>query len=404
MNRSIYAGVIKKYGDTAKVGFELEIFVPVSSRFSAEQSQKATPSIATETLDTIAEFEKYFNISEPTHRAIEAEYGRWLATAQDQYVEQHWSEYLSDDTGSKAVAEVAKNLARRSFPKANYPWTRWFKEAHTSGPQLIDTYALTPKFGWADGDQTKVYSSAKPLFGFAETAGPYAEALSAAIGVKIKVTGKDDTSLAWKISPDESIIPDGDDTENLERGVGLEIISPPLPVQEGLDYLKQICDFIDKSEAITNISTSIHVNLSIPGIQEKLDPLKLAVFMGDTHILQKFNRVGNLYTLPVTQDIIDNIQLRGLPPPSAIELVKMARAIVFSQKYRTVNLLALQKGYLEFRAAGGSSYHKRFEDLKEAVGRWLTVIDLACDPEKSKNEYYKKVSKLLQKSTSDAKQ
>jgi hypothetical protein len=67
-----------------------------------------------------------------------------------------------------------------------------------------------------------------------------------------------------------------------------------------------------------------------------------------------------------------------------------------SGKYRTANLGKLiRNGYVEFRVAGGTDYHLKEKEITDAIGRFLTSIDLAMDPELERVEYIKKVSKLI---------
>ena len=220
---------------------------------------------------------------------------------------------------------------------------------------------------------------------FQKTAKMAQKSLEDYLGVDV-VVGESETK--WKIVPDGSV-------QGGDNGVGIEVVSPPLPVQDALDDLKSCFRWMSKNGMETNSTTGIHLNLSIPDLKSKLDPLKLILFMGEKHLLQSYAREANTYAKEHMDDLITGIKNGGRIPKTAWKLHAMATAALKAEKYRTVNLSKLEQGYLEFRTGGNEDYHKKYSQIESDVGRFLTLLELACNPDDDKNEYLKKLAKLF---------
>ena len=221
---------------------------------------------------------------------------------------------------------------------------------------------------------------------FKKTAEQAKDSLEDSLGYDVTING--DSSKGWVIVPDGSIQAPG-------VGCGIEIVSPPDPVEDSLGDLRQMFRWMTKHDVITNSTTGLHLNLSIPDIKEKLDPLKLILFMGEGHVLSSYGRKLNTYAKEHGADLIDTIKNTGKLPNDAAGLKRYATHALQDVKYRTVNLSKLKDGYLEFRTAGNENYHKKFDQVAGDVGRFLTVLELACDPDAEKQEYAKKLVKLF---------
>ena len=89
----------------------------------------------------------------------------------------------------------------------------------------------------------------------------------------------------WRIEPDGSL---GDE--------GVEIITPPIPVQDMENIIRTFSDFCNSNDFITTEQCGLHMNMSYDNFDiEHLNYMKLACLIGDKHILQKFHRIGNTY-------------------------------------------------------------------------------------------------------------
>ena len=199
----------------------------------------------------------------------------------------------------------------------------------------------------------------------------------------------------YVVEPDGSLDPDSDDDQ------GLEFVSPPLPIDEMLSDLNKVRAWANRTGCYTNDSTGLHINVSVPGFsQEKLDFVKLAVLLGDERVLENFGRAGNTYAKSAMKIVKDNI--RSNPGPAAALLTKMkanmdslATKAIHSgttAKYTSINT---KDGYVEFRSPGGDWLGDNFDLIEPTLLRFVVALDAAIDPEKYRQEYQKKLYKLL---------
>jgi len=184
---------------------------------------------------------------------------------------------------------------------------------------------------------------------------------------------------------------------------GLEFVSPPMPVNELIDDLKKVKAWADKTGCYTNDSTGLHINVSVPtwkGDVSQLDYVKLAILMGDEYVLNEFGRMGNTYTKSALVMIKDHIKQR--PEDTQALLDKMrehlntsASKLIHSgntSKYTSINT---KTGYIEFRSPGGDWLNENFDKIENTLYRFVVALDAAVDETKYKQEYAKKLYKLL---------
>jgi hypothetical protein len=207
----------------------------------------------------------------------------------------------------------------------------------------------------------------------------------------------------YVVEPDGSL--DGD---NPGDG-GLEFVSPPMPVNELIDDLKKVKAWADKTGCYTNDSTGLHINVSVPtwkGDMSQLDYVKLAVLMGDEYVLNEFGRMGNTYTKSALKMIKDHVKQR--PEDTQALLDKMrehlntsASKLIHSgntSKYTSINT---KTGYIEFRSPGGDWLNENFDKIENTLYRFVVALDAAVDETKYKQEYAKKLYKLLAPGTNE---
>ena len=211
------------------------------------------------------------------------------------------------------------------------------------------------------------------------------------------ITRPSATELHYVVEPDGSLEADED-----EDG-GLEFVSPALPINELLDDLKKVKAWADKTGCYTNDSTGLHINVSVPnwkGDMAQLDYVKLAVLMGDEYVLNEFGRAGNTYAKSALKMVKDHISQR--PDDAKALLDKMrehlnasaAKAIHSgsTNKYTSINT---KTGYIEFRSPGGDWLNENFDKIENTLYRFVVALDAAVDESKYKQEYAKKLYKLL---------
>lgn len=195
--------------------------------------------------------------------------------------------------------------------------------------------------------------------------------------------------------------PDGS-LEGEEAGdVGLEFISPPLPIDQMISDLNKVKDWANNAGAYTNDSTGLHINVSIPEYDAaNLDYVKLALMMGDQYVLDLFGRTGNSYAESALAIVKKRVAER--PEDAAALLDKMrgnlksiaTRAVHsgITKKFTSINN---KSGYIEFRSPGGDWLGDNFEKIENTLLRFVVALDSALNPEKDREEYLTKLYKLL---------
>ena len=386
MSPRAYQRSLKQVADETLVGFELEFLVPPGSLLNTDSGSEERDAVKINSL-SYADIPRYFIVSPFDKRRMERDYADWLEAEALDYVEDNYESFMGDDVEEGD----ARDLAKRDFFDDHAPdedaWLeRWFESVES----LIKMYDLEPVHGLTP-DGSSVYTNQEPdntkkVMAISENVVRY---LRETLDLNVGIT----TNYArWSVVTDESV-------EDPERGsIGLELVSPPLPASTALEELERVIGALQKV-TYTNETTGLHVNLSI-GSPEKmgnLDLVKLVLFMGDKFVLNMFDRSSNKYAKSQVQNIINalNASPEDINPGDIKELRFAAKAALYgSGKYSSVNIDNLPK-YLEFRAAGGE-YYKKLPEVREVVGRWITAMHIAMDPQMYRKEYLKKLTGLLQ--------
>jgi hypothetical protein len=213
----------------------------------------------------------------------------------------------------------------------------------------------------------------------------------------------------WIIEPDGSLDPDDKSEE-----MGLEIVSPPMPLLTAIEKLKTVVDWANDpsgGNAYTNSSTGLHMGVSLPRIQAEddndaagIDYVKLILFMGDKYVQQQFGRSANTYCASALDKLKQNIKGGRSDPAGVVELLrhgltelayKELQKGVGTSKYTSAHL---QDGYVEFRSPGGDWLAKGDEEigiLENTMLRFARAMAIAGDPSAERQEYAKKLYKLV---------
>jgi hypothetical protein len=250
--------------------------------------------------------------------------------------------------------------------------------------------------------------------GFSEyNAQELANSLSAELGVKTKVSGgyhsakRDDET--WIFEPDMSL--DADDSDNMP----VEIVSPPMPLEECLRQMENFFAWAEDNGAYANSSTGFHMGVSLPYTGGQVDYVKLALFLGDEHVLKEFGRSGNRFCEAALKKIRQHVRNNKEAVGNAMELMRYnllelaQKALEVNNhgfgKYTSINPQGgvdstrphLERGakYIEFRSAGGSNYFEDIDKLKNTLMRYAQAMSVAASPAAERREYYKKLYKLI---------
>ena len=237
--------------------------------------------------------------------------------------------------------------------------------------------------------------------------------LQQVVGMPVKVSSNYHSTArregTWIIEPDSSLDPDDKSEE-----VGLEIVSPPMPLLTAIEKLKAVTDWANDpngGNAYTNSSTGLHMGVSLPRIQAEdandaagIDYVKLILFLGDKYVLQQFGRTANTYTASAFDKLKQNIKGGRSDPAGVVELLrhgltelafKELQKGVGTSKYTSAHL---QDGYVEFRSPGGDWLAKSDEEigiLENTMLRFARAMAIAGNPSAERQEYAKKLYKLV---------
>jgi hypothetical protein len=202
----------------------------------------------------------------------------------------------------------------------------------------------------------------------------------------------------YVVEPDSSLEPDE------PSDGGLEFVSPPLPLDELLSDLEKVRAWAKRRGCYTNDSTGLHMNVSVPDTSTaKLDYVKLALLLGDERVLNEFGRAANTYAASALNKI--RVILQGKPQAVNEVLEKMrghmealATKVIHTgetSKYTSINT---KGNYVEFRSPGGDYLDENWELVVPTLLRTVVALDAAMDPNKYRQEYQKKLYKLLDSS------
>jgi hypothetical protein len=147
------------------------------------------------------------------------------------------------------------------------------------------------------------------------------------------------------------------------------------------------------------------MSLSMPDHDKKtVDYLKLALFLGDEHVLKSFKREANFYCKSSLDLIRKRLKINQKSAADSFanaidrmrkNLVQIAsKAVTMTQmdKFVTIN----DKGnYVEFRSAGGSNYFGDINRVQNTMLRYAYAMSIASDPAAERQEYAKKLYKFL---------
>ena len=238
---------------------------------------------------------------------------------------------------------------------------------------------------------------------YAET---LADSLEKELGVETTVsdgyhsTTRDDTT--WIFEPDSSL--EANDSDDMP----VEIVTPPLPLEQAVEILPKFFEWVKSHDGYVNKSTGFHMSVSMPDHDmNNLDYTKLALFLGDEYVLKQFGRDANNYAVSALSKIKDRAsrdpdQVAEYLEKMKDEMNSLAKLKLASSqgfgKYTSINP---KNGYVEFRSAGGENYMDDMKRLQDTLTRYGMALSIAMDPEAERQEYAKKLYKLLSSITND---
>ena len=244
-----------------------------------------------------------------------------------------------------------------------------------------------------------------------------ADDLSEAIGMKVVASysyhGATRKPGEFIIEPDSSLNPDG------SEDAGLEIISPPMPIAQAMEKLNQVIEWAQARGCYTNSSTGLHMGVSLPGqksfaeaegddaesvpaTEKPIDFMKLALFLGDQHVLKEFGRSANSYC----RSSLEKLKEKRWSPQQIATAMEKMRGNLINLAYKDLadrspgrDSINMKDNYVEFRGAGGDYLSRESDEgmdfLENTLLRYVQALAIAGDPTAYRDEYAKKLYKLI---------
>ena len=208
-------------------------------------------------------------------------------------------------------------------------------------------------------------------------------------------------SSTWYIEPDGSI--NGENSGHFCA----EIVSPPMAASSIINRMNTVFGALKQHfGAYTNNSTGLHIGVSIDGLNSSsLDYVKLALFLGDQYVLGQFGRQSSSFARSSLADIINKASASPVLNQSILAKVKAGMADsaskLIASKNQTRNMtINVRENYVEFRAMG-SDYLSMLPVVESTVLRYIRAYAVAMDPMAERQEYAKKLTKMLNPSGVD---
>lgn len=208
----------------------------------------------------------------------------------------------------------------------------------------------------------------------------------------------DENYQDWIIEPDVTI------QVGNATAAGLEFISPAKLIPETLANFEKLIHWAKNYGCTTNESTGLHINVSIPDYdRSKLDYIKLALFLGDDHILGQFNRMYNTYCASTLQSLRTDPDRFDVSDDNGSMLLNQMRQHMttrisrffhdsITDKYVSINA---KDKWVEFRGPGGNYLNHDVRSLISVALRTAMALQIACNEDLYRKEYLGKLYTLV---------
>lgn len=414
------------------VGFEAELLVPGASSKDSDDSndpdydtdERVDDSNVQDLIDDLHRFFGPSTTRSSVSRAVNTILqNHFEAYSEDFDFSNYDIEYMVRDempdgssTPDQAVEEEIDNQGRyydRARDRAYDLYLEDYNSDYDLGDILRDQdmrrmYDWHREFDW---EWPHYGSSDLDLPSWLDLAQQAADSWKTAIGQPVKAyqgyhTGKRDPGV-WIMEPDSSIDAGDDFT-------GIELISPPMPLDTGLNALEDFFKWAKAYGCSSNRSTGFHMGVSIEGrLTNELDTLKLVLFLGDEYVLKQFGRQANNYAESslrkmrsslsrgyIDRDIVQ-AALAAIKTGLIAEAKKLLESNLMPHYGKHVSVHVREK-YIEFRSAGGD-YMDRETDIRNTMLRYVRAYAIAADPAAETREYSTKLYKLIAENTANKK-
>lgn len=230
----------------------------------------------------------------------------------------------------------------------------------------------------------------------------------------VRLDGPPDTDPRyWKVVNDPSV---GTRVNaGCEYGVCAEIVSPVYgSPREMLREMNSLFEWLKENDAETNKTTGLHVTMSLTNSAGTVNPLKMALLLGDIYLLRQFDREFNRFTESQQRSITNvahRLRTGDISDQGLAVIERILSTGVRYEKFSSINFKTQQNSagnsLIEFRIGGNLNYHVDFNKVAKTVVRYAVTIMAGYDPDAYRQEYIKAIVKLIdsvQDGLSDAEQ
>ena len=388
--------------------------------FEAEMCFSRLDGVPSEEGESVNDYTQDEDITRSTDLADIGDFFRMRNTREIQPLEKDYNTYLDeqlDDYVSENIDSFIYGVERENpdlDPEEDRD--RIWDLAHEKVTAAFQDYA--PSVGeFLLSNRIKPMAMVENEYGFdwphqTQTATPWQESADSIAQAIYRITGKQVEIFSeyhqgtkdiskWYIEPDGSI--SGSNDEHFTA----EIVSPPMPASIVIPTMNKLFATLrSQFGAYTNKSTGLHIGVSMNGSSSKnLDYVKLALFLGDDYILQQFGREMSSYARSSLKQIQMYIETG---PERALSTIGMMRAglmhragelIATKNSDRTMSI-NVKNNYVEFRSMG-NDYLNNLEKVENTILRYIRAYAVAVDPNAEKQEYAKKLTKLINSDNND---
>jgi hypothetical protein len=201
----------------------------------------------------------------------------------------------------------------------------------------------------------------------------------------------------WRVETDSSI--------EAESGTGAEVISPVYDTpKQMMEEMKSLFDWFAKENVETNSSCGLHITMSLDSEnKEEINPVKLAVLLGDKYLLSTFGRANNSYAKSQVASLKKSAQELKSSPDNTKTIKNIENILkkgINPGKFSSINFkdqTDTQTGnqLIEFRIGGGDDYHLNFDTAAKAVIRYAETMSAAYSDNLYSKDYAKALFKLI---------
>jgi ribonuclease HI len=208
---------------------------------------------------------------------------------------------------------------------------------------------------------------------------------------------EEDSSYAEQLGTNRWwVVPDGTIGET-----GIEVVSPPMPMPDFVKMVPKMFKWIGE-EGYTNDKCGFHIHMSlkgVPDLKKEIDLVKLTMFTDEEYIFKSFkSRLNNEFVVSVKKRMISSKSITKAEVKDLIDVKKLEQKVA-SSHYNAINWEGLSDdhGHIEYRYIGGKGYHKQWDKIKTITGQYAYNLNLACNKEFKKKEYFRKMFRVINK-------